>query len=134
MVSKNNKIVLAPFNPGGHWALLAINAYDDTVFYLDSLRTTSKSTIRYVTDTAIAMFQSQKNIKKSRKQTLWRTVKCPLQVGSTECGYYVMRYMREIVTRGRIVISDAIDTRRSYSQTELDEVRVELADFLGSYI
>ncbi|XP_031745418.1 uncharacterized protein LOC116405627 [Cucumis sativus] len=108
MVSKINEIVLAPFNPGGHWALLAINAYDDIVFYLDSLRTTSKSTIRYVTDTAIAMFQSQKNIKKSRKQTLWLTVKCPLQVGSIECGYYVMRYMREIVTRGSIVISDAI--------------------------
>ncbi|XP_031744386.1 uncharacterized protein LOC116405454 [Cucumis sativus] len=51
MVSKINEIVLAPFNPGGHWALLAINAYDDIVFYLDSLRTTSKSTIRYVTDT-----------------------------------------------------------------------------------
>ncbi|XP_031742112.1 uncharacterized protein LOC116404063 [Cucumis sativus] len=125
MVSKINEIVLAPFNPGGHWALLAINAYDDIVFYLDSLRTTSKSTIRYVTDTAIAMFQSQKNIKKSRKQTLWLTVKCPLQVESIECGYYVMRYMREIVTRGSIVISDA---------AELHEVRVELADFLGSYI
>ncbi|XP_031742076.1 uncharacterized protein LOC116404043 [Cucumis sativus] len=78
MVSKINEIVLAPFNPRGHWALLAINAYDDTVFYLDSLRTTSKSTIRYVTDTAIAMFQSQKNIKKSRKQTLWRTVKASI--------------------------------------------------------
>uniref|UniRef100_A0A9I9E4I9 Ubiquitin-like protease family profile domain-containing protein n=1 Tax=Cucumis melo TaxID=3656 RepID=A0A9I9E4I9_CUCME len=46
MVSKPDQVVLAPFNPGGHWALLAINAY-----YLDSLRTTSKATTRYVTDT-----------------------------------------------------------------------------------
>ncbi|KAL0551925.1 hypothetical protein IC582_011018 [Cucumis melo] len=37
MVSKPNQVVLAPFNPGGHWALLAINAYEDTVFYLDSI-------------------------------------------------------------------------------------------------
>ncbi|KAA0040471.1 uncharacterized protein E5676_scaffold278G00620 [Cucumis melo var. makuwa] len=35
----------------GHWTLLAINASEDTVFYLDLLRTTSKATIRYVTDT-----------------------------------------------------------------------------------
>ncbi|TYK29003.1 putative serine/threonine-protein kinase nek2 [Cucumis melo var. makuwa] len=119
MVSKPDQVVLAPFNPGGHWALLAINAYEDTVFYLDSLRTTSKATTRYVTDTAIAIFHSQKNINKSRKQTLWRT--CPLQVGSTTCGYYVMKYMREIVNRGSIVISDSIDTRKSYSQAELDE-------------
>ncbi|TYJ99652.1 putative serine/threonine-protein kinase nek2 [Cucumis melo var. makuwa] len=90
----------------GHWTLLAINAYEDTVFYLDSLRTTSKATTRY----------------------------CPLQVGSTTCEYYVMKYMREIVNRGSIVISDSIDTQKSYSQAELDEVRVELVEFLGSYI
>ncbi|KAL0553573.1 hypothetical protein IC582_007473 [Cucumis melo] len=59
---------------------------------------------------------------------------CPLQVGSTTCGYYVMKYMREIVNRGSIVISDSIDTRKSYSQAELDEVRVELVEFLGSYM
>ncbi|KAA0046040.1 uncharacterized protein E6C27_scaffold243G006140 [Cucumis melo var. makuwa] len=112
----------------GYWALLAINAYEDTVFYLDSLRTISKATTRYVTDTAIAIFHSQKNINKSRKQTLWRTVKATL------CGYYVMKYMREIVNRGSIVISDSIDTRKSYSQAELDEVRIELVEFLGSYI
>ncbi|KAA0041008.1 uncharacterized protein E5676_scaffold228G00610 [Cucumis melo var. makuwa] len=51
--------------------------------------------------------------------------KCPLQVGSTECRYYVMRFMRGTVTRGTIVISDL---------AELDEVRVELADILGLYI
>ncbi|KAL0561031.1 hypothetical protein IC582_001449 [Cucumis melo] len=140
MVSKPDQVVLAPFNPGGHWALLAINAYEDTVFYLDSLRTTSKATTRYICailswqNRAIAIFHSQKNINKSRKQTLWRTVKCPLQVGSTTCGYYVMKYMREIVNRGSIVISDSIDTRKSYSQAELDEVRVELVEFLGSYM
>ncbi|KAA0052392.1 putative serine/threonine-protein kinase nek2 [Cucumis melo var. makuwa] len=50
MVLKANQVVLAPFNPEDHWALLAINAYEDTVFYLDSLRTTSKATTRYVTD------------------------------------------------------------------------------------
>ncbi|KAL0556647.1 hypothetical protein IC582_005161 [Cucumis melo] len=104
MMSKPDQVVLAPFNPEGHWALLAINAYEDIVFYLDSLRTTSKATTRY----------------------------CPLQVGSTTCGYYVI--MREIVNRGSIAISDSIDTRKLYSQAELDEVRVELVEFLGSYI
>ncbi|KAL0556438.1 hypothetical protein IC582_004952 [Cucumis melo] len=59
---------------------------------------------------------------------------CPLQVGSTTCGYYVMKYMREIINRGSIVISNSIDTRKSYSQAELDEVRVELVEFLGSYM
>ncbi|KAL0537170.1 hypothetical protein IC582_026140 [Cucumis melo] len=46
---------------------------------------------------------------------------CPLQVGSTKCGYYVMKFMREIVNRGSIVISNFIDTQKPYSHAELDE-------------
>ncbi|KAL4011175.1 hypothetical protein IC575_028224 [Cucumis melo] len=57
-------------------------------------------------------------------------LQCPLQVGVVECGYYVMRYMRDIITNGSIVVTDLIDTRTLYSELELDEVRMELADFL----
>uniref|UniRef100_A0A9I9EHA5 Uncharacterized protein n=1 Tax=Cucumis melo TaxID=3656 RepID=A0A9I9EHA5_CUCME len=60
--------------------------------------------------------------------------KCPLQVGIVECGYYVMRYMPKIVSKDTSIITDAIDTRNSYSQLELDEVRVEWAKFLARYI
>ena len=35
----------------GSWALMAINAYNETVYNIDSLRTTSKVDIRYVIDT-----------------------------------------------------------------------------------
>uniref|UniRef100_A0A9I9EHN5 Uncharacterized protein n=1 Tax=Cucumis melo TaxID=3656 RepID=A0A9I9EHN5_CUCME len=35
----------------GSLGTACINAYEDTMFYLDSLRTTLKATIRYVTDT-----------------------------------------------------------------------------------
>ncbi|KAA0053313.1 uncharacterized protein E6C27_scaffold102G001310 [Cucumis melo var. makuwa] len=49
-------------------------------------------------------------------------------------GYYVMRYMREILSKDTSIITDAIDTRNSYSQLELDEVRVEWAKFLSRYI
>uniref|UniRef100_A0A9I9EJ13 Uncharacterized protein n=1 Tax=Cucumis melo TaxID=3656 RepID=A0A9I9EJ13_CUCME len=33
---------------------------------------------------------------------------CLLQVGNTKCGYYVMMFMREIMIKGSIVISDSI--------------------------
>ncbi|KAA0054779.1 uncharacterized protein E6C27_scaffold437G00630 [Cucumis melo var. makuwa] len=83
---------------------------------------------------AITIFRSQKNIQTSRKQPIWKTMKCPLQVGVVEYGYYVMRYMRDIITNGSIVVTDFIDTRTSYSQLKLDEVRMELADFLGGHM
>ncbi|TYK23831.1 uncharacterized protein E5676_scaffold162G00350 [Cucumis melo var. makuwa] len=70
MASKRDQLVLAPFNPSGHLALLAIKAYDETVYYLDTLQTTSRVDIRYVTNTAITIFRSQKNIQTSRKQPI----------------------------------------------------------------
>uniref|UniRef100_A0A9I9EBD3 Uncharacterized protein n=1 Tax=Cucumis melo TaxID=3656 RepID=A0A9I9EBD3_CUCME len=57
-----------------------------------------------------------------------------------EFEYYVMRYMREIVSKNTSIITDAIcfsnviDTRNSYSQLELDELQVEWAEFLALYI
>ncbi|KAA0063114.1 uncharacterized protein E6C27_scaffold1337G00230 [Cucumis melo var. makuwa] len=53
--------------------------------------------------------------------------------GIVECGYYVMRYMSEIVSKDTSIITDAIDTRNSYSQLELDEVPVEWAEFLACH-
>ncbi|KAA0055817.1 transposase [Cucumis melo var. makuwa] len=81
MTSKQDQLVVAPYNPG-----------------------------------ALTIFQSQKNLKKTRKTTFWKAV------GTVECGYYVMRYMREIVSKDTSIITDAIDTRNLYSQLELDEV------------
>ncbi|KAL0541386.1 hypothetical protein IC582_021428 [Cucumis melo] len=104
-----------------HWSLVIINPYDDVVYHLDSLRTSSRDDIKYVTNMALTIFQSQNNLKKTRKTTFWKAVK----VRTVECGYYVMRYMREIVSKDTSIITDAIDTRNSYSQLELDEVRVE---------
>ncbi|KAL0558796.1 hypothetical protein IC582_003378 [Cucumis melo] len=78
---------------------------------------------------ALTIFQSQKNLKKTRKITFWKAVK-----GTVECGYYVMRYMCEIVSKDKNIITDAIDTRNSYSQLELDEIRVEWAELLARYI
>ncbi|KAL0560503.1 hypothetical protein IC582_000908 [Cucumis melo] len=130
MTSKQDQLVVAPYNPGDHWALVIINPYDDVVYHLNSLRTSSRDNIKYVTNMALTIFQSQKNLKKTRKTTFRKAVK----VGTVECGYYIMRYMREIMSKDTSIITDAIDTRNSYSQLELDEVRVEWAEFLSRYI
>ncbi|KAL0536443.1 hypothetical protein IC582_025392 [Cucumis melo] len=130
MTSKQDQLVVAPYNPRDHWSLVIINPYDDVVYHLHSLRTSSRDDIKYVTNMALTIFQSQKNLKKTKKTTFWKAVK----VGTVECGYYFMRYMREIVSKDTSIITDMIDTRNSYSQLELDEVQVEWAKFLSRYI
>uniref|UniRef100_A0A9I9EIU5 Uncharacterized protein n=1 Tax=Cucumis melo TaxID=3656 RepID=A0A9I9EIU5_CUCME len=67
-----------------HWSLLVINPYDDVG--LDDFLISEES-------------------ERDQKNNILENGK-----GTVECGYYVMRYIREI-----------IDTRNSYSQLELDE-------------
>uniref|UniRef100_A0A9I9ECX2 Uncharacterized protein n=1 Tax=Cucumis melo TaxID=3656 RepID=A0A9I9ECX2_CUCME len=60
-------------------------------------------------------------------KTILRFVEnCPLQVGVVECGYYVLRYMRDIITNGSIVVtdSDCIVRRNRQSGIDIDMIRV----------
>ncbi|KAL0541528.1 hypothetical protein IC582_021580 [Cucumis melo] len=101
---------------------------EDVIDFCNMQKVKTLSMVAYIT--ALTIFQYQKNLKKTRKTTFWKAVK----VETVECGYYVMRYMREILSKDTSIITDAIDTRNSYSQLELDEVRVEWAEFLSRYI
>ncbi|KAL0536745.1 hypothetical protein IC582_025705 [Cucumis melo] len=125
MTSKQDQLVVAPFNPGDHWSLVIINPYDDVVYHLDSLRRSSRDDIKY----GLYDFPISEEFEKDQKNNILESGK-----GTVECGYYVMRYMREIVSKDTSIITDVIDTRNSYSQLELDEVRVEWAEFLSWYI
>ncbi|KAL0539579.1 hypothetical protein IC582_023795 [Cucumis melo] len=125
MTSKQDQLVVAPYNPWDHWSLVVINPYDDVVYHLDSLRTNSLDDIKYVLDD----FPVSEEFEKDQKNNILESGK-----GTVECRYYVLRYMCEIVSKDTSIITDVIDMRNSYSQLELDEVRVEWADFLARYI
>ncbi|XP_050113256.1 uncharacterized protein LOC126591563 [Malus sylvestris] len=49
-----------------------------------------------IVELALKMFKAQKGIK-GKKNINSKVVKCPLQEGTVECGYYVMKYMKEII-------------------------------------
>ncbi|KAK4860305.1 hypothetical protein QYF36_020979 [Acer negundo] len=51
-----------------------------------------------------------------------------------ECGYYVMRYMKDIVANHQnVLIMEKFNRRDDYSQAEIDEVRTEWAEFVGKF-
>ncbi|KAL0561456.1 hypothetical protein IC582_001884 [Cucumis melo] len=80
----------------------------------------------------LRMFYVETNTR-ARPHT-WVSVKCAQQPGSTECGYYVMKFMKDIVRQKSITITDVLTRQAPYTQSELDMVRVEYCDFLGRYI
>lgn len=46
-----------------------------------------------------------------------------------KCGYYTQRYMRNIINLG----NDGIPKEKNYSQREINEVRLEWCDYVGTY-
>ncbi|KAL6326020.1 hypothetical protein AAG906_038512 [Vitis piasezkii] len=65
---------------------------------------------------------------------------CPRQPGSVECGYYVMRYMKEIIanpnqlTSKVYVIPFQFHGRKTYSEMEINEVRSDWAMLMTQLI
>ncbi|XP_057769068.1 uncharacterized protein LOC130989148 isoform X2 [Salvia miltiorrhiza] len=47
-------------------------------------------------DNAMSIYNANKG-KKFKNSAKWENIKAPKQPGGTECGFFVMRYMKEIV-------------------------------------
>ncbi|BBG93699.1 hypothetical protein Prudu_001787 [Prunus dulcis] len=109
------QIFMMPYNPGRHWILLIVRAKRETVYFLDPL-----PGHRVVDEEA-------KNIVNST----------PKQPSSVECGYYVMRFMRDIIMDPSLAFENKYakgNQEASYPQEAIDEVRNEWAEFVCQII
>ncbi|KAI5446936.1 hypothetical protein KIW84_014692 [Lathyrus oleraceus] len=110
MVAGDNttpSLYFLPFNSGngGHWVLVAIDLSRLMVYYLDSLPGdwSKYPSMKKMVDAAILKFRSKKNYR-NRKDITWVRVQCPQQNNSIDCGFFVLRFMRDIIALNRIDI------------------------------
>ncbi|XP_061996737.1 uncharacterized protein LOC133738412 [Rosa rugosa] len=85
-----------------------------------------------IVDTAISMFRGDRN-KKGRGSIQWKNMAgIPSQPNDKQCGYFVMRYMRDIIYDTNLGFADKWGRRANhvYCQVEIDEVRNELASYV----
>ncbi|CAH1424464.1 unnamed protein product [Lactuca virosa] len=64
---------------------------------------------------------------------LERALKCPFQPGYTECGYYVLKFMKAVV-EGLEVLNNNFWGKNEYTDVELDRVREEWATYVINFI
>ncbi|KAK9071564.1 hypothetical protein SSX86_007992 [Deinandra increscens subsp. villosa] len=137
-LSKRNgkHIILLPYNPGRHWVLGVLDMEKNTCYYLDSIGPMSVDVqFKHIVDAAIGLYNVQSGSKKMIKLK-WVNSKCPIQPGSTECGYYVLKFMKEIVQQGvQVLENDNIggDTNE-YTDADFDEIREEWATYVSNFI
>ncbi|XP_021768910.1 uncharacterized protein LOC110733208 isoform X2 [Chenopodium quinoa] len=133
------RVFLAPYNVGIHWVLCVIDPYNDIVYFLVPLHNeNNKGTgngigddLRSIVDRALFGFRSEKGLlKKIKMSTKWVQIQCPRQNNGVDCGYYVMRFMKEIIDHKQTQIFEDYfhDCNVSrYDQDQIDEIRTQWA-------
>ncbi|KAF7143006.1 hypothetical protein RHSIM_Rhsim05G0213000 [Rhododendron simsii] len=52
-------------------------------------------------------------------------LQCPKQPTNVECGFYVMKYMKDLIRDERILSKGNFNGKKTYTKAEIDEVRAE---------
>ncbi|CAL9000642.1 unnamed protein product [Prunus brigantina] len=90
-------IFMMPYNPGRDWVLFIVRAKKETIYFLDPLpgNRVVDEEAKNILNSAIKMYNSHIG-RQGHKATIWKTLPGN-QLSSVECGYYVMRFMRDII-------------------------------------
>ncbi|RVW69548.1 hypothetical protein CK203_059354 [Vitis vinifera] len=104
-----------------HWVLVALEMKKMIAYYLDPMACQPCDDLKDIVNMAMRINPPEKQ-KTSKREPTWVKVVCPRQPGSVECGYYVMRYMKEIIANPNQLTSKFCG-KKSYSEMEINEVR-----------
>ncbi|XP_074313670.1 uncharacterized protein LOC141648859 [Silene latifolia] len=82
------------------WMLVVIDIVEhNQVYWFDSIGNSVPSMLRTLINTSVRAYGYTGGSRKSSQAPQWVKVDCARQPSAIECGYYIMRYMLEIVTR-----------------------------------
>ncbi|KAA0061162.1 uncharacterized protein E6C27_scaffold753G00330 [Cucumis melo var. makuwa] len=112
--------VLIPYNTGFHWMLHVIDLRENCIYVLDSLRSKVNEDIHGIINVLICI------------QFIY--MQCPRQLDSVGCGYYVQKYIHEIVYNSSTSITSLFNTKNVYRQEDIDEIRTEWAAFVSRFL
>ncbi|CAL2240023.1 unnamed protein product [Prunus armeniaca] len=93
------QIFMMPYNPGRHWVLLIVRAKRETAYFLDPLpgNPVVDEEGKNIVNSALKIYNSHIG-RPGLKAPIWKTLPgTPKQPSSVKCGYYVMRFMRDII-------------------------------------
>ncbi|XP_076902254.1 uncharacterized protein LOC143556936 [Bidens hawaiensis] len=131
-----NDIIIVPYNPGKHWVLAVLDMKTTTCYYLDSLRPIDVNPeLKQIVDSSMVLY-AVKTGSDMRVKVNWVNSKCPTQPGCTECGYYILNFMKEIVHEGlQILVNNNVGGGKTeYADADFDDVREEWSSYASQFI
>ncbi|KAL6279661.1 hypothetical protein ACE6H2_016542 [Prunus campanulata] len=111
----------------------------ETAYYMNSLpKRMVDDEMKNIVNTSIKMFNIHINKNSRKQQAIWKNLHgTPEQPTSVECGYYVMRFMRDIIHDPDLNFEKMFDKKKDklqYKQEDIHEVRHEWAEFVNKQL
>ncbi|XP_021747270.1 uncharacterized protein LOC110713117 isoform X2 [Chenopodium quinoa] len=131
-----NQLFFAPYNENRNWMLAVISPWNGIVYWLDpGGADTIPEFAKTVINEGIKQFSAfhRKDIKKIKKDAYigWKQPKCPSHPKHRkDYGYFLCRYMLEILEKRVLWITDKVFTQEAYSLEEIDEIRDIWVEYL----
>ncbi|KAK1405101.1 hypothetical protein POM88_004706 [Heracleum sosnowskyi] len=123
---------LLPYNHVHHWALTVVNPEAQVVYHMDPLkRRLGSDEWLEVVDNGIKLYKDKAK-KISKKKIPWENMAgVPLQHGATDCGLFVMRFMKEICEDKELNFANKWARRGNlaYSTSDIVEIKTDWAKF-----
>ncbi|XP_074332491.1 uncharacterized protein LOC141670505 isoform X1 [Apium graveolens] len=117
-----------------HWMLLLFCLKESAIYVFDPLKQERKIRLATPSLTAYKLYVREGGLMNNRKEFRWHhsEVQCPQQEGGTECGFFVMRYMHDIImlSQKNSTINWKVGLgSRNYTKKEIKEIRELWAQF-----
>ncbi|CAH9073149.1 unnamed protein product [Cuscuta europaea] len=125
------QITLIPYNTGAHWVLAAIDMAMQTVYYLDSIEGSPSEDLEGIVNQGVRIHHA--STSKNRMNLKWVRVMCPKQAGAMECGYFVMKYMKDIASDVKL-LKQNFSKIKEYTEGDILGIREECATYAATLI
>ncbi|KAM7524682.1 hypothetical protein LguiA_014584 [Lonicera macranthoides] len=132
---KGNQICFIPYHiqAKSHWVLIVIDCSSMNVFWLDSSNAKPDEQTKFYINIGLNSLL----IDGRRRMPTWNIIKCPAQRGNVECGYFVMKFMSELMDNPSLSIETKmtkIADKETYTIDEINEIRVEFMEFVVEHL
>ncbi|KAL0550130.1 hypothetical protein IC582_014630 [Cucumis melo] len=122
-----------------HWMLHVIDFRENCVYVFDSLRSKVNEDIHGIINVVEDMASETRSTTlsiNSKMETCKGNLhlQYPRQLDSIRCGYYVQKYIHEIVHNSSTSSTNLFNTKNAYRQEEIDEIRTEWAAFVSRFV
>ncbi|KAK1581588.1 hypothetical protein Q3G72_007185 [Acer saccharum] len=97
------QLFFMPYNPGCHWILVVIDMKSTTIYYLDSLRGSMDCFLMNIMLIGLTNYHSHNGNQSDEGVVQWERVQVPMQSVNVECGYYVLRFMKDIIANRSVL-------------------------------